>query len=200
MAFGVMGIEIDARAPIDIGRDLRMKALDRLSAVERVLFRLYYIEGSSRQEVLARMESDGERWSDDRLLAALRQVEKKLGDRWLKRLAYDLHAQSVGAASGRLLEYLDHVRDEFDQHAGAFSPDYYLMEQEAQRTIDLLRVAMMNLNPADRRLLELRFEHGWTARKIASELGMSGQRSVYSTIERIVNTLRRQLLKDGSDA
>jgi RNA polymerase sigma factor (sigma-70 family) len=148
--------------------------------------------------VIAHLESRGERWSDDRFLAALRHIEKTLGDRWLKRLAYDLHAQSVGAASGRMLEYLDHVRDEFDQHAGTFSPEYYMMEREARRTVDTLREAIMSLPPADRRLVELRFERGWTAQKIADELGIPGPRRVYSTIERIVHALRRRLVKEDA--
>ena len=52
---------------------------------------------------------------------------------------------------------------------------------------------MATLDPADRRLLELRFERGWTAGRIASELGLKGQRRVYSMLERIVARLRRQL-------
>jgi DNA-directed RNA polymerase specialized sigma24 family protein len=180
------------------GRDSKMKALERLAPAERRLFRLYYIEGLSPRDVVARLELEDGPWTDDRFLAALHEVEKKLGDRWLKRLAYDLHAQSVGAASGRLLEYLDHVRDEFDQRAGAYSPEYYIMQREAQRTIDHLRSALMDLSATDRRLLELRFERGWTARRIASELGVTGPRRVYSMIERLVNGLRRQLLKHGS--
>lgn len=175
------------------GRDLKLRALDRLTPIERSLFRLYYIEGRPRGEVLAMLGHD--EWSDDRFIATLQGIEKRLGSRWLKRLSYDLHAQSIGAASGRMLEYLDHVRDEFDQRAGTFSPEYYLMEREARRTVDQLRAALTSLDPADRRLVELRFERGWTARRIASELGMSGQRSVYGMLERIVAKLRHQLAR-----
>ena len=135
-------------------------------------------------------------WGDDRFVAALHNIERKLGDRWLKRLSYDLHAQSIGAASGRLLEYLDHVRDEFGQLAGALSPDYYVMERQARHTVDALRLKIASLSPRDRRLLELRFERGWTAGRIAAELGMGGQRSVYRAVARIVSRLRRQLKKD----
>jgi len=173
------------------GRDLKLRALDRLTPLEKCLFRFYYIEGRPRGEVLA-MVGHSE-WSDDRFIVALQAIEKRLGSRWLRRLSYDLHAQSIGAVSGRLLEYLDHVRDEFDARAGTSSPEYYLMEREARHTVDLLRAALGSLDPADRRLVELRFERGWTARRIASELGMTGQRSVYGTLERIVATLRRRL-------
>ncbi len=179
------------------GRDPKMKALQRLTAEERTLFRLYHIEGVPWNEVAARLETNGTKWSEDRFVAALQNIERQLGDRWLKRLAYDLHAQSIGASSGRLLEYLDHVRDEFEQLAGRLSPEYLVMEREARRTADVLRMEIASLGPGDRRLIELRFERGWTAGHIAAELGMKGQRSVYRAITRIVSRLRRQIEKDG---
>lgn len=175
------------------GRDVKMKALRSLTPLERELFRLYYIEGLAQREVVARLAPAGEPWSDDRFVAALHGVERKLGDRWLKRLEYDLHALSVGASSGRLLEYLDHVRDEFELRSGASSPEYYLMEREARRTVERLHAMLASLRPRDRRLLELRFELGWTAREISAELGMKGQRSVYRALDRLVARLRREL-------
>ena len=92
-----------------------------------------------------------------------------------------------------MLEYLDHVREEFSQRAGAHSPEYYVMEREARETTDRLRASIATLRPMDRRLLELRFEQGWTANRIATELGLKGQRNVYKAIDRIVGRLRRLL-------
>jgi DNA-directed RNA polymerase specialized sigma24 family protein len=181
----------------EFGRDLKLKVLQRLTAEERTLFTLYYIEGLPRQDVVARLEAGGGKWGDDRFIAALQDIERRLGDRWLKRLSYDLHAQSIGASSGRLLEYLDHVREEFTQREGALSPEYYMMEREARRTTDGLRATIESLRPRERRMLELRFEEGWTARRIATELGMNGQRSVYRAIERIVAKLRLRLAGKG---
>jgi DNA-directed RNA polymerase specialized sigma24 family protein len=45
----------------------------------------------------------------------------------------------------------------------------------------------------EQRLLTLRFEQGWTAKRIAEELGLGGQRSVYTRIDRILRDLRRLL-------
>src|SRR5262249_45973865 len=173
------------------GRDSKLRALERLTPDERLLFRLYYIDGLPRGEVVARLEARGEIWGVDRFIAAIHHIERQLGDRWLKRLSYDLHAQSVGASSGRLLEYLDYVRDEFSQQGGAHSPEYHVMEREARRTADHLRASIAALNPKQRRLVELRFEEGWTAQRIADELGMRSQRSVYKSIDRIIARLRR---------
>lgn len=173
------------------GRGQDVKGREPLTSVEQKLFRLYHVEGRSAREVIAEITAGGEEWTLDRFIAALRSVEQKLGDRWLRRLAYDMHAQSVGAASGRLLEYLDHVREEFQQHPGGHSPEYHLMEREALRTAQRLQELIAELEPEERRLLTLRFERGWTARAIADELGLPGTRDVYTMVERVVRRLRR---------
>lgn len=179
-----------------MGRGRMHKALARLSPAERTLFRRYYIEGRSPQEIVLELARGGETWSLERFVAALRAIEQRLGDAWMRRIAYDLHAQSVGAASGRLLEYLDHVREEFEQRSGAYSPEYHLMEREARRTTEYLTGAIASLDPAERRLLQLRFEEGWTAPEIARELGLDSARGVYNITDRIVRRLRR-LIRGG---
>lgn len=176
------------------GRARNTRGWSQLTPSERTLFRLYYFEGRSPHEVVAELARRGERWSLDRFIATLRAIERRLGDAWLRRVAYDLHAQSVGAVSGRLLEYLDHVRDEFAHHAGAHSPEYHVMEREARATAERLVQMIHGLEPAERDLLRLRFERGWTARRIARELGLDSPRAVYSITDRLVRTLRRRLL------
>lgn len=177
----------------NFGRALRSKALDRLAPHEQVLFRLYYIEGRPIGEVVTMLGAAGDPWTTDRFVAALQHIERRLGERWLRRLSYDLHAQSVGASSGRLLEYLDHVRDEYQQRSGALSPDYHLMEREARRTAQRLEEMVAALEPRERAVLELRFERGWSARQIAEELGLDRSRSAYTLLDRIIRGLRRRL-------
>ena len=169
------------------------RVLARLAPEQRRLFRLYYIEGRTAADVIAALDTPASRWTPERLLAALRHLEQTLGDRWLRRLSYDLYAQSVGATSGRLLEYLDHVRDEYERQAGAFSPDYHVLEREARRTAERLREAIAALPPPERALLQMRFERGWSAAEIAGELGFARSRGVYTMLERIVRGLRRRL-------
>ena len=178
------------------GRAHGARVLARLSPLEQRLFRLYYVEGRSAGEVVDELDRPGDPWTIERFMAGLRQIERQLGDRWLRRLAYDLYAQSVGASSGRLLEYLDHVRDEYEQRSGAFSPDYHLMEREAKRTTGRLQEALAELPPKDRAVLEMRFERGWSAPQIAEELGLDQARGVYTTIDRIVRRLRRSLRRE----
>lgn len=173
------------------GRGKDVRGCEQLSPAEKKLFRLYHIEGWSHGDVIAEMSKGGEAWTLDRFIAAVRSVEQKLGERWLRRQAYDLHAQSVGSASGRMLEYLDHVREEFQLQAGAHRPEYHLMEREARRTAEYLAELISELDPTDRRILQLRFERGWSAKQIADELGLPSARGVYSMTERILRHLRK---------
>lgn len=173
------------------GRREVPEAVRRMGEADLMIFRHYYVEGRSFVDVLREARALQPGWTVERLVAALRRIEERLDNRWLRRVAYDLHAQSVGAASGRLLEYLDHVRLELQQHAGAYSPDYYLMEREAQRTVERLRSLIGQLPPAEQQILTMRFERGWSARRISEELGLSGPRGVYTVIDRIVRRLKR---------
>lgn len=175
------------------GRRELPRALRGLREPEREIFRLYYVQGRSFVEVMGRLNGRGGSWSAARLVAALQRIEDQLDPRWLRRLAYDLHAQSTGAASGRLLEYLDHVRHEFEHHPGAHSPEYHLMEREACDAVSRIRSLIGRLPAEDQRILTLRFERGWSARRIAEELGLPGPRGVYTVLDRILRGLRRQL-------
>lgn len=175
------------------GRRHPPRALARLTRDDREIFRLYYVEGWGFSDLLQHLHSAQPAWNETRLLAALRRIEIRIGDRWLRRLAYDLHAQSIGAASGRLVAYLDHVRDEFQLNQGAHSPDFHLMEREAQAVIERLTSLLAALPEDERRILSLRFERGWSARRIADELGLPGPRGAYTLLDRIVRSLRRRM-------
>lgn len=177
------------------GRRHPPAALRRLSPTDREIFRLYYIEGQAFGDVLRALRMNGAAWDQMRLVSALQRIESRIGSRWMRRLAYDLHAQSVGAASGRLLAYLDHVREEFKLNEGAHGPEYHLMEREAQVVVDHLHRSLATLSPKDREIITMRFERGWPARRIAEELGLSGQRAAYTLLDRILRVLRRRMGK-----
>ena len=174
------------------GRRLRQQ-LKQLGSFEREVVRLYYLEGLPFGMVLRMARDQGAQPTPDRLLHALRLIEDRMTDRLAQRVRYDLHAQSVGASSGRLLEYLDHVRSDAESGAAAQNPEYGLMEREARRLLETVTALVARLPFDERRLLSLRFEQGWTAKRIAEELGLDGQRSVYTRLDRIVRGLRRTL-------
>ncbi|MGH7731626.1 MAG: RNA polymerase sigma factor [Candidatus Eiseniibacteriota bacterium] len=174
------------------GRRLRAR-LKGLEPYEREVFRLYYMEGLSFGTVLRMARDQGAQATPDRLLLALQRIENRVTDRFARRLRYDLHAQSVGAASGRLLEYLDHFRSEAEDGEGYQSPECRMVEREARLLLDEVATVVAQLPAEERRLLSLRFEQGWTAGRIAEELGLGGQRSVYTRIDRILRGLRKVL-------
>ena len=171
-----------------LGRRELPAGVKDLSEREREIFRRYYFEGQSFEAV--------RHWAAlpaDELAEILGRIEATLSRRSLRRYAYDLHASSVGAASGRLLEFLDHLREE---HAGRLSerePDYALLEKEARATTRRVRALIERLPEAERRILTLRFDHGLSARQIAESMGLEGQRQAYTQVDRALRRLRKWL-------
>jgi RNA polymerase sigma factor (sigma-70 family) len=175
------------------GRKSLPRGLSKLDETEREVFRWYYIEGLGFREVLRQLLARDASWSSHRLVSCLQRIEERVDDRSLRRIAYDLHAQSTGASSGRLLAYLDHVREEFKLYEGAHRPEYYLMEREARRAMDRLRELIEQLPADDRQVYTLRFERGWSAQRIAEELGLADRRLAYTLIDRLKRVIRRKL-------
>jgi len=175
------------------GRYDQIAGLDLLSDQEREIFRLYYLEGRPFSDVLTQFSRQG--GSDDpaTLIVLLSRIESNLSNRTLRRLAYDFRADSVGAVSGRLLEYLDQLRTDLETRGQTDRPDYALLEQESRTTINQVRELVNRLPAEERRLLELRFDRGWTARRIAEEEELGSPRQVYTVIDRAVRRLRRWL-------
>jgi DNA-directed RNA polymerase specialized sigma24 family protein len=174
------------------GRDLH-EALRALPPLEREVFQHYYVEGLSFGAVRRLVRDQGALVSAERLLEALRTIEERVQTRYARRLSYDLHAQSVGAASGRLLEYLDHARFEFEERSETERADFETLAREARQLVLRIQAEIDRLPEEERRLLVLRFEQGWTAQRIAEELGLEGQRAVYTWIDRILRVLRRRI-------
>ena len=174
------------------GREL-YDALKGLDPFERDVFRRYYIEGLSFGAVRRLVRERGALVTTDRLLEVLRHIDVCVAGRSARRLAYDLRAQSVGGASGRLLEYLDHARTELEERSERQGTDYESLDREARATLSRVQAELSRLPHEERRLLTLRFEQGWTAQRIAEELGFEGQRTVYTVLDRVVRGLRRAL-------
>ena len=80
------------------------------------------------------------------------------------------------------------------------TPDQVMAEADRGRAIKRLGELTAKLDKEDRKLLALRFEEGLTARKISERLGMDGQRSVYTAINRALRQLRCLFLSDTPDA
>jgi DNA-directed RNA polymerase specialized sigma24 family protein len=176
----------------DVSRRLR-----GLDPSDRMIYALYYVEGRGLRDVLDRLRLHEPGWTLERVLARMRAIEDTLDERLLRRRAYDLRAHSIGAASGRMLEYLDHVRQEHADDERTCSPEYLLMEREARQVVERVSEILASLDARDRLILDLRFERGWSAERIADELGLRPRRRVYTVIDRILRGLRRRVLAPG---
>jgi DNA-directed RNA polymerase specialized sigma24 family protein len=175
------------------GRREIPSALKRLSRQEQEIFRRYYLDGMSFEALRHWAGREGKALSPGQLAEILRRIEERVDRRMLRRMAYNLHASSVGAASGRLLEFLDHHRLELETAGRTQTPEAALMEKEAQRNAAEVRRLLEKLPEEERQILSLRFDRGWTAARIAEELGLESPRRAYTMIERGLRQLRKLL-------
>jgi DNA-directed RNA polymerase specialized sigma24 family protein len=175
------------------GRREDPAGLEQLDDRAREVFRLYCVEGLDYEDVRLRLRESGRLGADESLAEILADIEARLTGRTLRRIAWDLHATSVGAASGRLLEYTQVMREERRRRGDEEQPDAALLAREAAATVARIRELMADLPEEERRILELRFDAGWTADRIAEELGLPGRRRVYTVADRALARLRRWL-------
>jgi RNA polymerase sigma factor (sigma-70 family) len=167
--------------------------LEQLDDRSREVYRLYCVEGLDYEDVRLRLRESGRLAPGESLAEILATIEDQLTDQTLRRIAWDLHATSVGAASGRLLEYTEAVRRELEERRGQQSPDAALLAEETAASVRRIRALIADLPDEERRVLELRFDAGWTADQVAAELGIPTRRRVYTIADRAVARLRRWL-------
>jgi len=171
-------------------RDIPQGLMD-LDTLHKEVFRIYYVEGNTFAATLKELSLQGQNLNVDQLLEALQLIDDRITDRTLKRIAYDLASQSIGGASGRLLEYCDNVKWEAEENATALDPLDQLVAREAElRALEALKL-VAQLAPKDQMILSLRFDKGMRAKEIAEKLGFSGQRKVFTVLDRIIRQLRR---------
>ena len=175
------------------GRRENPVGLDQLDPRAREVYRLYFVDGLAYEDVRLRLRESGRLEPDESLAEILADIESRLTSRTLRRIAWDLHAASVGAVTGRLLEYTDAARTEQQQRARASTPEADLLAQESAATVARIRALIADLPDEERRVIELRFDAGWTAERIAEELDLPGRRRVYTIADRAVARLRRWL-------
>ena len=159
----------------------------------REVYRLYYVEGLAYADVTLRLQQAGRLGPDESLAEILADIESRLSDRTLRRIAWDLHAASAGAATGRLAEYLQAARDEADARAHEQSPERALLADRAEKRLAAIRELIASLPEEERRILTLRFDEGWTAEQVAEALDLPDRRRVYTIQERALARLRRWL-------
>jgi DNA-directed RNA polymerase specialized sigma24 family protein len=167
--------------------------IQRLRKRDQRVFQLYYVDGLSFDAVRHWMSQHGEPISAEDLAGALERIESCIDNRTLKRIVYDLHAPSVGAASGRMMEFLDWHRDRQERLRRERNPEQQLIDKEARETAEHVRALLAELPEEERRVLMLRFDRRWTAVQIAAEMGFESPRRSYTVIDKGLRRLRRML-------
>jgi DNA-directed RNA polymerase specialized sigma24 family protein len=167
--------------------------LAELSALYQEIYRLHFLEGRSYGAISEEFRRHGRTFSPEMLGQALARIEARM-DRGLRtRLAYDLQARSVGAVSGRLLEFLDHLRMEQQERGQQLSPDFELVEAQSRQVLEQIEACVAQLQDPERGVIRMYYYEGLPAPEIARRLALRGPRRVYTLIDRGVAMLRSMM-------
>lgn len=167
--------------------------LEELPERDREIFHFYYENGEDLARIRERFARHGKTLTASELAASLDRLEARMDRRLRTRLAYDLHARSVGAASGSLLGFLDHLRVEHAQASEALRPDIQMMEEQARQLSEQIHSCVEKLAGEERQVVELHYYRHLTAPQIAVEMGLPGARRAYTLIDRALVSLRAML-------
>lgn len=175
------------------GRREDPAGLEQLDDRARHVFQRFYHDGCTYEEVRHELDRSGELADGESLASILARIEDALSSRVLRRIVWDLRATSAGVATGRMLEFLETAARESREQEKADNPELALFRKETGRTIERIRELMQELPETERRVLEMRYDDGWSAHRIADELELSGRREVYTIANRAARRLRRLL-------
>lgn len=170
-----------------------------LGELDREIYRLYFVEGYELGEVRELLKPGfGEVETDD-ILSAIERIDAAIDKRVLRRLAYDRHARKLGVESGRLLEYMEQLRFDLEQRSSSIGPESRIMTRELDLLKEKVCQHVQQLSSEDRRVIELRYERGYSAKEITAELGLKGERKAFTLLERSLRRLRAVLDQEGTN-
>lgn len=175
------------------GRKQIPEWMDGLSTGHREVYRLYFLEGETLERICGRMNRNstgGKAWSRVEVERALEEIDERLEPGMRNRLAYDLHAREMGFPSGRLLALVDHLLQEAKERQRRDILEASLEEQETEIRLLRLREFLRQLPVGESEALRLRFDQNKTAKEIAGDLGLRGQRSAYTLLDRALRRLK----------
>jgi len=158
------------------------------------VFELFYLEGLGGRELCERIRDEGQpEFSAADLAEILQKLDSQLDPRTRRRMAFDLKARSVGATSGRLLDFFQRAEIEFEMKQDAEAPDHGLQREETESLLQRVRSLLRGLPEVERSVIELRYYRKQTARQTAEQLNLEGQRRVYTLEGKALRNLRTQL-------
>jgi RNA polymerase sigma factor (sigma-70 family) len=171
-----------------------------LSDPDRRVLRLYYTEHLPIEIVIHMLCWEGYNVDADFLVGSIQRIEKLIDRRYLKRQETQHRVRMNHTVSADALKYLVYLRSEQEKSGERNRPDTAVLEQEVQNTAKRLRELIENLPDEEQKVINLRFRHRWTARRIAQEMALGSQRRAYTLIDRVIRKLREQLKLEPDDS
>jgi RNA polymerase sigma factor (sigma-70 family) len=176
-----------------LGRCREPKSVGKLSAFDRAVFQLYYVDKLPIEVVLHALDWNGYRADAGDLAASVMRIEETVETRVLRKLDERRAAIQHGFDTEGELRYFVNLRVEIEARASREAPDERLMEEETARRTERLRESLSLMADEDRLVARLRFEQRLSANEIARQLGLRDRRRVYTLVERVKRRLRAAL-------
>ncbi len=177
------------------GRRKMPQGFETLSSFEQQVFRLHHVEGLGFDAVIHSLHSAGLPANAETVAHAVLKIEGTLDRHYLRRLESDAKAPALGVVSGRLLDYMTRAAVDRDR-ADDEEPGDSLEREDVARQAARVRELLGELSKEEQDVIRLRFEKGWTARKIADERGFAGQRRVYTILDGALRKLRKLMERE----
>ncbi len=172
------------------GRKQPPKWLEGLERIDQELYRLSYIEGLGYPEILDQLKSRYPGLDIRELTRRFDVIRAHIGRDLERRLAFDLWARRCGVVSGRLLEFVEDLRDQTQSAREECGADRRLRLQEQCEQLSRLARALATLEEQDRDVLDRFYHRRQSAKQIAKELGLARQRRAYTLVDRAMRRLR----------
>lgn len=157
------------------------------------IYELYFVLGWPADVVQAQLAGEDLALTPDAFWQVVSELMEVVDPRLQRRLRFEQEARQQGLPSGRWLEYHDHVCGEATAHRGNEMPDAAVNRAAEPDPVALVQAGLARLTAEERHAVDLRYQQRLSAREIATELDLDGQRQAFTLLERAVRKLRRAL-------
>lgn len=178
------------------GRYREPKSLGNLSALDREVLRLYYVERMSLEVVVYLLKASGHAAGAVAVVASIQRIENTVDRRFLTRLDNGHVARQHGVRSISMLKYLIHHRQEYNQRVREGTVEAVLLEQASREEARRVRELLLRLPADERQAIDLRYLHDLPAQDIADRMGLAGPRKAYTLVNRAMRRLRSWISDD----
>jgi RNA polymerase sigma factor (sigma-70 family) len=175
------------------GRRRTPAGYDALCDFDRRVFHLHFVRRLPVEVTVEVLRWEFRRASAEDLVDAIGRVEETVDRRYLDRIGKEHDADRLGVDSARFLDCLLQLKIDSEERQQIDRPDSRLIEAEKRAILDRVAALVASLSPTERRVVDLRFSEGLSAREIAATLNLGGQRRVYTLIDRVLRKLRRAM-------